>query len=60
MVTSCKLAPAGSRHELQARASSGGDTFKFGITMMFISWLMILLWGETVLRWYGFTNGVFF
>ncbi|WP_315500811.1 hypothetical protein [Capnocytophaga gingivalis] len=43
--TSCKLAPAGSRHELQARASSGGDTFKFGITMMFISWLMILLWG---------------
>lgn len=39
---------------------SWSDTFKFGITMMFISWLMILLWGETVLRWYGFTNGVFF
>ena len=39
---------------------SWSDTFKFGITMMFISWLMILLWGETVLRWYGFTNRVFF
>ena len=39
---------------------SWSDTFKFGIMMMFISWLMILLWGETVLRWYGFTNGVFF
>ena len=39
---------------------SWSDTFKFGITMMFISWLMILLGGETVLRWYGFTNGVFF
>jgi len=24
---------------------SWSDTFKFGITMMFISWLMILLWG---------------
>ena len=39
---------------------SWSDTFKFGIMMMFISWLMILLWGETVLRWYGFTNRVFF
>ena len=24
---------------------SWSDTFKFGIMMMFISWLMILLWG---------------
>lgn len=39
---------------------SWSDTFKFGITMMFISWLMVLLWGDTVLRWYGYTNGVFF
>ncbi|MGM9713527.1 MAG: SLC13 family permease [Prevotella sp.] len=38
---------------------SWSDTFKFGITMMFISWLMILLWGETVLKWYGYTSGVF-
>lgn len=37
-----------------------GDSFKFGITMMFISWLMIILWGDTVLRWFGYTNGVFF
>ncbi|MBR5685235.1 MAG: DASS family sodium-coupled anion symporter [Muribaculaceae bacterium] len=39
---------------------SWSDTFKFGITMMFISWLMIIVWGETVLRWFGYTNGVFF
>ncbi|MBQ6166496.1 MAG: DASS family sodium-coupled anion symporter [Muribaculaceae bacterium] len=39
---------------------SWSDTFKFGITMMFISWLMIIVWGETVLRWYGYTSGVFF
>lgn len=39
---------------------SWSDTFKFGITMMFISWLMIILWGETVLRWFGYTRGVFF
>jgi di/tricarboxylate transporter len=39
---------------------SWSDTFKFGITMMFISWLMIILWGETVLRWFGYTSGVFF
>lgn len=38
---------------------SWSDTFKFGITMMFISWLMIILWGQTVLRWLGYTNGVF-
>ena len=39
---------------------SWSDTFKFGITMMFISWLMIILWGETVLRWFGYTSGVVF
>ena len=38
---------------------SYSDTFKFGITMMFISWLVIILWGETVLRWMGYTSGVF-
>lgn len=36
------------------------DTFKFGIAMMLISWLMIIVWGETVLRWLGYTNGLFF
>ncbi|MDD2595660.1 MAG: DASS family sodium-coupled anion symporter [Bacteroidales bacterium] len=39
---------------------SWSDTFKFGITMMIISWGMIILWGETVLKWLGYTNGVFF
>ena len=36
------------------------DAFKFGITMMTISWLIILLWGETVLKWLGITPGLFF
>ncbi len=38
---------------------SWSDTFKFGITMMIISWLIIIVWGETVLSWFGYTNGVF-
>jgi di/tricarboxylate transporter len=37
------------------------DTFKFGIIMMVISLLMLFVWGETVLRWLGYTpNGIFF
>lgn len=37
------------------------DSFKFGFTMMVISWVMIIIWGETMLRWLGHTpNGVFF
>ncbi len=37
------------------------DTFKFGVTMVTISWFMIIIWGETVLRWLGYTpEGVFF
>jgi anion transporter len=40
---------------------SWSDTFKFGISMMVISWLMLFIWGETVLRWLGYTpNGIFF
>jgi len=38
---------------------SWSDTFKFGITMMFIAWAMILIWGETVLKWLGYTPGLF-
>lgn len=36
------------------------DAFKFGIVMMTLSWLIILLWGETVLKWLGITPGLFF
>jgi len=36
------------------------DSFKYGFTMMVISWLMIIVWGETALKWLGYTNGVFF
>ncbi|MGM9736527.1 MAG: SLC13 family permease [Candidatus Cryptobacteroides sp.] len=37
---------------------SWSDTFKFGITMMVISWFLILLWGATVLKWLGYTPGL--
>lgn len=39
---------------------SWSDTFKFGFSMMIISWVMIIVWGETVFRWLGYTNGLFF
>jgi di/tricarboxylate transporter len=36
------------------------DTAKFGVTMLIIGWGMIILWGETWMRWLGYTpNGVF-
>jgi len=36
------------------------DTAKFGVTMLVIGWIMIIIWGETWLRWLGYTpNGVF-
>ena len=38
---------------------SWSDTFKFGFTMMIIAWIMILIWGETVLQWLGYTPGLF-
>jgi len=39
---------------------SWSDTFKYGVTMLVIGWLMIILMGETWLRWLGYTpNGVF-
>ena len=38
---------------------SWSDTFKFGITMMIIAWVMILIWGQTVLQWLGYTPGLF-
>jgi solute carrier family 13 (sodium-dependent dicarboxylate transporter), member 2/3/5 len=37
------------------------DSFKYGFTMMVISWVMIIIWGMTVLRYLGYTRyGVFF
>lgn len=38
---------------------SWSDTFKFGITMMAISWVVMLLWGGTVLHWLGYTPALF-
>ena len=35
------------------------DSFRFGMVMMAVTWGVIILWGETVLRWLGYTNGVF-
>lgn len=39
---------------------SWSDTFKFGFSMMVITWIMIIIWGETVFKWLGYTNGLFF
>ncbi len=39
---------------------SWSDTFRFGITMMVIAWCTIILWGETVRRWLGYTDGLFY
>jgi anion transporter len=37
------------------------DALKFGLTMIVITWIMIIVWGETLLRLLGYTaNGVFF
>ncbi len=39
---------------------SWSDTFKFGLTMLFVAWGMVILWSETWLRWLGYLpNGVF-
>jgi len=39
---------------------SWSDTFKFGVTMLVIGWVMIIIWGETWLRFLGYLpNGVF-
>lgn len=38
---------------------SWSDTFKFGIIMMVIAWVMIMIWGQTVLNWTGYTPGLF-
>ncbi|NLO48260.1 MAG: sodium:sulfate symporter, partial [Clostridiales bacterium] len=35
------------------------DAFKYGITLMTISWFLILIWGQTVLKWLGITPGLF-
>ena len=39
---------------------SMSDSFKYGFSMMVISWFMILVWGETVLKWLGYTEGLFY
>ena len=35
------------------------DAFKYGITMMTFSWLLILIFGQTVLKWLSITPGLF-
>lgn len=37
------------------------DSFKYGFTMMIITWIMIIIWGMTMLRFLHYMpNGVFF
>jgi di/tricarboxylate transporter len=39
---------------------SWSDTFKYGITMMSITWVLFMILGETWLRFLGYTpNGIF-
>lgn len=38
---------------------SWADTFKFGIVMMVIGWIMIIVWEQTVLQWLGYSPGLF-
>jgi len=39
---------------------SWSDTFKFGFTMLIISWIVMIIAGETYLKYLGYTpNGVF-
>ena len=35
------------------------DAFKFGITMMTFSWILILIFGQTLLKWLNITPGLF-
>jgi len=40
---------------------SWSDTFKFGITMMFIAWIISIVCAMTYFKWLGITpNGLFF
>ncbi|MCL2026894.1 MAG: DASS family sodium-coupled anion symporter [Bacteroidales bacterium] len=40
---------------------SWADTFKFGFTMMIIAWIVLFIWGQTVMKWLGYLpNGVFY
>ncbi|MDO4510389.1 MAG: DASS family sodium-coupled anion symporter [Bacteroidales bacterium] len=36
---------------------STADAFKYGISMMLISWVLVILWGGTGLAWLGITPG---
>lgn len=36
------------------------DSMKFGFSMMLITWIMIIVWGETVLNYLGYTPGGIF
>ena len=35
------------------------DAFKYGITMMTFSWVLILIFGQTILKWLHITPGLF-
>jgi anion transporter len=40
---------------------SWSDTFKFGFTMMVIAWILMFVWGETMMKWLGYLPyGVFY
>lgn len=63
LIEHCYVLPFNSKPALllyNTNTYSMTDAFKFGITMMTISWALILVWGATVLKWAGITPGLFF
>ena len=63
MIEHCYVLPFNSKPAAllyNTNMYSQTDAFKYGITMMTFAWLLILVWGETVLKWMGITPGLFF
>ncbi len=63
MIEHCYVLPFNSKPAAllyNTNMYSQTDAFKYGITMMTFAWILILVWGETVLKWMGITPGLFF
>ena len=63
MIEHCYVLPFNSKPAAllyNTNMYSQTDAFKYGITMMTFAWILILIWGETVLKWMDITPGLFF
>ena len=62
MIEHCYVLPFNSKPAAllyNTNMYSQTDAFKYGITMMTFAWILILIWGETVLKWMDITPGLF-